>query len=118
MLVSLIHFSPDFVFLSGAESSDHVLVGVSIVMGNGSDGCSLVLSRTDSNGILIVTRWFVIALRFTVYIKPVGWSGTVHGMKVMVAYGILCHLLFMLKNIRPFWTQRKEEIMKTVNSKK
>lgn len=107
MVVSLIHFSLDVVFLSCAECSDDVLVGVSIGAGDGTVGCSSALYRTDSNGILIVTTGFVIALRFTVYVMPVGWSGTVHGMKVMVAYGILCHLLFMLKNIRPLWTGKE-----------
>lgn len=102
MVVSLISFSVNVVLLSRAECSGNVPVGVSIGAGNEADGFSSVLYRTDSSEILLVTTGCVITLRFTVYIEPVGWSGAVHGMKVMVAYGILCHLLFMLKNIRPF----------------
>jgi hypothetical protein len=89
VVVLLIHFSLDVVFLNGAECSDDVLMGVSI---------HLQFS---------VASGFVISVRFTVYVKPVGWFGTVHAMKVMVAYGILCHLSFVLKNIRSFMTGKE-----------
>jgi hypothetical protein len=111
VVVSLISFSID-VFLSHAECSDDVHVGVSIGTGNRADGCSSALYRTDCSGILLVTTGFVIGLRFTVYVKPVGWFGSVYGMEIMVTYGILCHPLFILKNSRPFCWKRSDVMRK------